>query len=311
MATCLVLGGAGFIGSHLAEALLRAGHFVRVFDRPNLILPSVLTGARCFERCDGDFVNEHDLAKGLRDCDVVFHLVSTTLPKSSNENPIYDVATNVIGTLHLLEIARRSGVRKVVFISSGGTVYGIPRKIPVSESHSTDPLVSYGISKLAIEKYLHLYYSLHGLDYAVLRVANPYGERQRVTAAQGAVAVFLHKALTGEVIEIWGDGTATRDYIYVADVIEAFLRILSHDGEPRVFNVGSGQGRSLNDLLSAIEDLLGRSVEKRYLSARKFDVPASVLDINRARDVLGWEPRFPFREGLQRTMEWMRRGEES
>ena len=266
MARCLVLGGAGFIGSHLAEALLLRGDTVRVFDRPNLVLPESLAGARGLERVDGDFINEDDLAHAVPGCDVVFHLVSTTLPKSSNDNPIYDVDTNVIGTLHLLEVAKQSGVRKIVFISSGGTVYGIPRQIPVPESHATDPLVSYGISKLAIEKYLHLYKVLHGLDYTVLRVANPFGERQRVNAAQGAVAVFLHKALAGETIEIWGDGSVTRDYVYIRDVVNAFVKAMDYEGEPRVFNIGSGEGRSLNDILAAMEELLGRPVV-RQLSA--------------------------------------------
>lgn len=306
MATCLILGGAGFIGSHLAEALLGNGHAVRVFDRPNLALPASLATACGLERVDGDFINEDDLMHAVPGCDVVFHLVWTTLPKSSNDNPIYDVDTNIIGTLHLLEVARRSGVRKIVFISSGGTVYGTPLQIPVPETHPTDPLVSYGISKLAIEKYLHLYKTLHGLDYIVLRVANPFGERQRVNAAQGAVAVFLARALAGEAIEIWGDGSVTRDYIYIRDVVEAFLKAMDYEGEPRVFNIGSGEGRSLNDILAAMEALLGRPVERRYLPARKFDVPVSVLDINRAREKLRWTPGISFAEGLRRTLGWMR-----
>jgi UDP-glucose 4-epimerase len=295
------------MGSHLAEALLRRGDTVRIFDRPNLRLPESLSGARWLSRIEGDFINKDDLANAVPGCDIIFHLVSTTLPKSSNDNPIYDVDTNVIGTLQLLEVARRSGVRKIVFISSGGTVYGIPRQLPVPESHSTDPLVSYGISKLAIEKYLHLYKGLHGLAYTILRVANPFGERQRVNAAQGAVAVFLHKALGGETIEIWGDGSVTRDYVYIQDVVDAFLKAMDYEGEPRVFNVGSGEGRSLNQVLETIEDLLGHPVKRRYLPARKFDVPVNVLDISRARQALGWEPRFSFREGLGRTIEWIQR----
>ena len=227
--------------------------------------------------------------------EVVFHLVSATLPKSSNDNPVYDVESNVMGTLRLLDIARTNGVRRVVFASSGGTVYGLPHTLPISETHSTEPLVSYGITKLTIEKYLHMYHALHGVDYCVLRLANPFGERQRVSAAQGAVAVFLHRALHGETIHIWGDGSVTRDYIYIQDAIGAFVRALSYQGEQRVFNIGSGQGLSLNEILAAIEKLLGRPVARTYEHGRKFDVPVNVLDISRARELLGWQPSVDFR----------------
>ncbi len=303
---CLILGGGGFIGSFLADRLLILGHAVRIFERPRVLPYRAFGREERVEWLAGDFQSAADVEAAVEGCKVVFHLVSTTLPKNSNDDPIYDVETNLVGTLRLLAAAVRCAVKKVVFISSGGTVYGIPSRIPVSEEHPTDPLVSYGIAKLAIEKYLHLYWYLHGLDYSVLRVANPYGERQRVDTAQGAVAVFLSRALAGQPIEIWGDGSVTRDYVYIEDVVDAFIMAMNHDGEPRVFNIGSGEGRSLNQLLTTMEDLLGRPVERRYLPLRKFDVPVNVLDISRARDVLGWHPRVSFREGLRRTLDWMR-----
>ena len=303
---CLILGGGGFIGSFLVDRLLALGHEARIFERPRVLPYRAFGHGENVEWCVGDFQSAADVEAAVQGCSVVFHLVSTTLPKNSNDDPIYDVETNLVGTLRLLAAAVRCAVKKVVFISSGGTVYGIPNRIPVSEEHPTDPLVSYGIAKLTIEKYLHLYWRLHGLDYCVLRVANPFGERQRVDTAQGAVAVFLSRALASEPIEIWGDGSVTRDYVYIEDVVDAFIMAMNHDGEPRVFNVGSGEGRSLNQLLTIMEDLLGRPVERRYMTARKFDVPANVLDITRAWGVLGWQPRVSFREGLQRTLDWMR-----
>jgi UDP-glucose 4-epimerase len=239
-------------------------------------------------------------------CEVIIHLVSTTLPKNSNDDPVFDVEGNVIGTLRLLDAARAARVRKVVFISSGGTVYGIPREVPIPESHPTEPRVSYAIAKLAIEKYLELYQLLHGLDYVVLRVANPYGARQRVDAAQGDVAVFLDRALRNETIEIWGDGSVVRDYLHISDVARAFLRAVDYTGEPRVFNIGSGAGCSLNELIGSIERLLGRPVARRYLAPRPFDVPRNVLDIARARDVLGWSPTVSLDEGLRATLAWAR-----
>ena len=301
----LILGGAGFIGSHLAEALLAQGHEVRIFDRPHIQIPAELKECHGIEWMQGDFLSVADIQAAVDGVELIFHLVSTTLPKNSNDDPGYDVGTNVIGSLHLLDAAVRLGIRKIVFISSGGTIYGIPNQIPIPETHPTDPLVSYGISKLAIEKYLKLYHELHGLDYAVLRVANPYGERQRTDMAQGAVAVFAKKALAGETIEIWGDGSVTRDYIYIADLIEAFVLAASYQGQERIFNIGGGHGLSLNQLLATLEELLARPVNRRFLPARNFDVPVNILDITRAREVLGWAPRTPFKVGLQRTLQWL------
>ena len=304
---CLVLGGGGFMGTHLCNALLRRGHPVRVFDRP---VPLPLSADRergPIEWMYGDFANRQDVAAAVTGCDVIFHLISTTLPKNSNDNPIYDVETNLVATLALLEAARACGVTRVVFASSGGTVYGRPERIPIAESHPTNPICSYGITKLAIEKYLHLYHQLHGLDYMVLRLANPFGEGQRPDAAQGAVAVFLNRALEGRPIEVWGDGNVVRDYVYVADITDAFLRALDYRGECRIMNIGAGQGRSLNEMLTAMEEVFRRPVARTYLPTRPFDVPANVLDSTRARQLLGWEPRVPLHEGLVRTLEWLKR----
>lgn len=306
MASCLVLGGAGFIGSHLAEALLQAGHRVRIFDRPHLDrLPSFLQ-RREFEVFTGDFLNPYVLSAALEGNEIVFHLVSTTLPKTSNDNPVYDVESNVVGTLRLLELCRSQGVRKVVFASSGGTVYGVPRSVPIDESHPTDPICSYGIHKLMIEKYLQLNHRVHGLDYCVVRPPNLYGPRQRLDIAQGAVAVFLDHALRGKPIQVWGDGSVVRDYLYVEDAAEALVKAAAFAGEPKVFNIGSGVGTSLKQLIQEIEALLGRPVPVEYTAARTLDVPANVLDASLARRLLGWTPRTSLAEGLRRTHAAMR-----
>lgn len=303
---CLVLGGAGFIGSHLVQGLLAEGHQVRIFDRPNLLVPPELRHEPRIEWFEGDFLNQDELALAVAGSEVVFHLVSATLPKSSNDNPVYDVEGNIVGTLRLLDMARSNGVRRVIFASSGGTIYGLPQSLPIAESHPTQPVVSYGITKLTIEKYLHMYHVLHGMEYCVLRLANPFGERQRASAAQGAVAVFLNRALHGETIHIWGDGSVTRDYIYIKDAIGAFIKAMSWQGEQRVFNIGSGLGLSLNDLLTALEKLLGRPVARSYEQGRKFDVSVNVLDISAARQCLGWAPQVSFHDGLVNTLAWMR-----
>ena len=302
MPTCLVLGGAGFIGSHLTDALARAGHRVRVFDR----VPPVLRGD-C-EILAGDFMNPDDLARALRGSEVVFHLISTTLPQASNDDPVFDAQTNLLGTLRMLALCRRERVRKVVFVSSGGTVYGIPKTVPIAESHPTDPTCAYGIHKLAIEKYLHLEHLLHGLDYCVLRPANLYGERQRADVAFGAVAVFLDRALRGEPIRIWGDGSIVRDYVYVGDAVDAMLKAMAYAGSEKVFNVGSGAGTSLNDLVKRIEDVVGRRVAVEYTPRRAFDVPVNVLDSSLAKRVLGWSAATPLAAGIRKTYEWSRAG---
>jgi UDP-glucose 4-epimerase len=302
---CLILGGGGFLGSHLCDALLAEGHSVRIFDRPNLQRFRTFSADENVEWLEGDFANEDDIAHAVPGCDIVYHLVSTTLPKSSNDNPVYDVETNLVGTLNLLNHTHKAKIKKIIFLSSGGTVYGVPETIPIKENHPSNPICSYGITKLAIEKYFHLYHTLYGLDYCVLRLANPYGERQRVTGAQGAVAVFLDKALRGETIEIWGDGSVVRDYIYIADAVTAMLSALDYDGNERLFNVGSGKGQSLNEILDEIESLLGRPVERKHTPGRALDVPSNVLGIEQAESCLQWRPGSTFQQGLKRTLEWM------
>jgi UDP-glucose 4-epimerase len=302
---CVLLGGAGFLGSHLAERLLGAGHEVRVFDRDDPAWASAARGHPRAEWMRGDFFDTADLGRAISGCDAAFHLVCTTLPQSSNEDPASDVAENVIGTLRFLEAWRRAGGGRIVFASSGGTVYGVPRTVPIAEGHPTNPITSYGITKLAVEKYLELYRVLHGLDYCVLRLANPFGERQRVASGQGAVTAFLHRAHRGEPIEIWGDGSVVRDYFYAGDAADALARALEYRGASRVINIGSGVGRDLNQVVAAIESVIGRPVVRRHSPGRRFDVPASVLDITLARRELGWRPATPFEDGLRRTLGWI------
>ncbi|MBQ6657004.1 MAG: NAD-dependent epimerase/dehydratase family protein [Ottowia sp.] len=304
---CLVLGGRGFIGSHLVSALLTRGFRVRCFDRPHVesVGDSFLSNPD-FELCEGDFTSESDVAEALRECEFCYHLVSTTLPKSSNSDPIFDVESNVVGSLRLLNHAKKNGLKKVVFVSSGGTVYGAPTEIPIPETHPTNPICSYGITKLMIEKYLSLFQELHGLDYTVLRLANPFGDGQRTLATQGAIAVFMGRVLRGEPIEIWGDGSIVRDYIYISDVVNALLLSLFPSNNQHVFNIGSGRGHSLNEVISAIEAVSNCQAVRRYLDARTFDVPANVLNIEAARKFLGWCPKVSFDAGINNFYKWIR-----
>jgi len=303
---CLVLGGAGFMGSHIVDALVARNHKVRIFDLPNISTHNLKHSGDSVEILGGDFNNVNDISPALENVDVVVHLVGTTLPGTSNENPTYDVESNVIGTLNLLKKTVEKGIKKIIFSSSGGTVYGIPRSVPIPETHETNPVCSYGITKLTIEKYLALFHHLHNLDYTILRLANPYGERQRIDGVQGAVAVFLGKALLRQPITIWGDGSVARDYFYISDLVDAFMTVIESDPPSRIYNIAGGQARSLNDILSVIRKVTGLQPTIQYASGRRLDVPVNCLDIQLAKKELGWQPQISWEEGIAQTWEWLK-----
>lgn len=301
----LVLGGAGFIGSHLVDALVSRGHNVRVFDLPNVSTQNLEKSLDAIELVNGDFENISDVLPLLHDIDMVVHLVGTTLPGTSNANPVYDVETNVIGTLRLFEESIKHGVKKIIFASSGGTVYGIPQTLPIPEDHPTNPICSYGITKLTVEKYLALFHHLYDIDYAILRFGNPYGPRQRIKSVQGAIAVFLGHVLHDETITIWGDGTVARDYFYISDLVSAFLKVIESETRSKVFNIGSGTATSLNEILSVIKDVTGKSPKVQYNAPRKLDVPVNSLDVTRAEKELNWSPAVELKTGIAETWAWL------
>jgi UDP-glucose 4-epimerase len=299
-----VLGGAGFIGSHLCQALAGQGNHVRVFDRSNADLKNLKAMTGSWEFLGGDFMNESDVQEAVADADLVYHLISTTVPATSNENPIYDAESNLLPTLRLLESLRHTKTKKVIFLSSGGTVYGIPQELPLSEDHPTKPTVAYGVVKLTIERYLALYQRLHGLEFSVIRLANPYGPRQDAQGALGAASVFLWRAFENKPIEIWGDGSVVRDYVYVDDAVRGILAAGALSGSG-IYNIGSGEGISLKELVAGIQEVIGREVDVQYTPGRRFDVPKNVLNIQLAKDELNWMPQVGLHEGLRRTLAWI------
>jgi len=300
-----ILGGGGFIGSAICDRLLADGHQLKVFERSRIAPYRIFSVAEKVEWITGDFSSASDIQSFVDGVDVVLHLISSTLPRGSNEDVIFDVQTNIVSSLNLLNAMVMSKVKRIIFISSGGTVYGNPIYVPLDENHPTNPTVSYGITKLAIEKYLLLFQGLYGIKSVILRVANPYGERQRFDTAQGAVGIFLSKALRREPIEIWGDGGVIRDYLYVGDVADAFAKALNYDGEKSVFNIGSGLGKSLNEVITVVEEIIGRDIEVNYLPSRSFDVPISILNNYLAFNELGWTPNVNFYDGVKKTAAWM------
>lgn len=301
---CLVLGGCGFIGANVVEKLVVEGYDVRVFDVPTASRANLAVVESQIEFFAGSFLNQEELEAALENVDFVCHLAGTTLPANSNSRPIFDVESNVLGTINLLRASVQHHVKRLVFASSGGTVYGQPQTIPISEDHPTEPMCSYGITKLMIEKYLRLYRQLHGLDYTVLRIANPYGKYQKLTGDQGAAGIFLARVSQGQTITIWGDGSVLRDYVYVEDVADAFTRALTHTSADRVFNIGSGVGTSLRDLLHKIERVTGIAARVEFLPARTVDVSANILDSTRANKSLNWRAESDLDTGLRKT--WAR-----
>ena len=217
-----------------------------------------------------------------------------------------DIHGSVVPSLALLDISRKLGTKRIVFVSSGGTIYGAAKEIPTPESAPTDPITAYGIGKLTIEKYLALYERLYGLSFRVLRVANAFGPFQLPAKRQGVVAMLLSRAFENKRTEIWGDGSVVRDYIFVDDVVDALEAAAADDSDERVFNIGSGRGRSLREVIGAIETQLGEKLMIDWKPGRPIDAPVSILAIERAKNALGWGPKTTFEEGLRQTIGWWR-----
>ncbi len=295
-AEVLVTGAAGYLGRALIDGLLAAGLSVRALARrTETPRDPRLTWV------EGDLRDpEFDYDALLAGVRIAYHLAWSNVPYSANLDPVADVMDNVAPTMRLAEGAARVGAR-LVFTSSGGTVYGRLERTQADEDHPTRPISFYGMSKLAAEQYLRLYAELRGLDLTILRIANVYGPGQASGRNFGALATFAERAIRGEEIVIWGDGEVVRDYVYVTDVVAALVASGNSVVSGRVFNVGSGQGQSLNQILEALAPITP-PLKVRREAARDYDVPTSLLEIGRARDEIGWAPAVEFGEGIARTV---------
>lgn len=300
MKRCVVFGANGFIGSHVCEALLDAGHQVVAFDISRNFQSLERLDDERLETCTGDFLDRAAVRAALRGADWVFHLVSTTIPATSNSNMVFDVQSNVVASIEMMEECVASGVKRLVFASSGGTVYGLPATGLVSEDAELHPIVSYGCTKLMVENYCRLFQHQFNLRTISLRLANPYGPGHH-GLSQGAIPVFLKRIQADKPITIWGDGSVTRDYIYITDVARAFVKAAEYEGKHHVFNIGSGEGLSLRNLVTQLEQVTGKQAEVIYEAPRSFDVPRIVLDISRARSELSWDAATPLLQGIQQT----------
>ena len=298
--TC-VIGGAGFIGTHVTRQLLAAGRDVIVLGRrakQNTALPAEVA------YISGDYGDRAVLKQALRDVTEVVDLAYATVPQTSFADPIFDIRANLPPSVQLLDEVVTAKVRKLVLVSSGGTVYGHAKLLPITEDHPTFPVSPYGITKLTIEKYAGMFHHVADLPVAIARPGNAYGEGQRAFAGQGFIATAVHSIIRGETIRVFGTEGTVRDYVHVSDVASGILGILEH-GEPgNVYNVGTGLGRSNLDVLRALEPLAaraGHAIRTECLPARRFDVPANVLDARRLNAVSGWQPQVAFAAGLEQT----------
>ena len=300
----IILGAAGFIGRNLAEKLAKKeGDPITLVDRNGDVLREMKgqKGSR-IQIKEMDLVRQENYDEVLLGQDVVYHLISTTVPTTSNQQIPQEISDNVELTSRLLESCVRCGVKKVVYLSSGGTVYGMNQVCPLREGMETNPINSYGVQKL-----LYLYQYLYGLDYRIIRLSNPFGPYQRPNGILGAVTTFTYKALKGEEIVVYGDGSVVRDYIYIEDAVKAILNIADDEGEDRLYNVGSGMGTSLCQLLKIIEDTLGLTLKIRYVPGRAVDVPVNYLDISRYEMKFGRFDVLSLPEGIRRTADFMMR----
>jgi len=307
MTQVLVTSGTGFIGSHLVRGLTESGNNVAVLSTWKPSVKQLASGASYIK---GGLADSKLVEQSLKThkTEVVYHLAWDSIHETSLERTAADLENNLLGTVNLLEACRKSGVRRVIFMSSGGTVYGLPDSLPIRESHTTNPICAYGVTKLAAEKYLGLYQHLYGLEAVIMRPSVPYGPGQNPARRQGAIAVFIDRALRSKPITIWGDGSSMRDYFFVEDMVDPLIRVMSIPvSTNNIFNLGGTRALTLRDLIGTIEEVLDLKINVNFEAARNFDVPNLKLDCRRATSAIGWQPKTGLELGIQLTEQWIRR----
>ena len=308
MRRSMILGAAGFIGTNLAiklakleqENIILVDQNIDYFDHiKKMNLPNV-------EMKEVSFSQGFDFDNLLEGVDVLYHLVSTSIPATSNQHIPQEIMDNVVFSALLFDACVRQNVKEIVFISSGGTVYGKANIWPIKEDFPTFPISSYGLQKITIEKLLHVYYYMYDLDYRIIRLANPYGPYQRPNSGLGVVTTFTYKALKDEKVIVYGDGTVIRDFVYIEDAIDAIIKIVDIKKEYKIYNVGSGKGTSIIELINIIEKILGVKMKIGYEKERKVDVPVNILDVSRYEKQFGEIVHTSFEEGIMKTADYLK-----
>ena len=303
--TC-VIGGTGFIGSHFVHALSVLGRRITVIGRnavPTRVLPKKTTYLA------GDYSDTYFLRGVLRNVQEVICLAHNSVPKTSFDDPVSDILGNLPGAVKLFETAADLGIRKLIFVSSGGTVYGPASRLPLSEESPTRPISPYGISKLAMENYAFMYHAIRGLPVVCARPANAYGEGQLPFTGQGFIATAMAAVLRGEEIVLYGENGTIRDYVHVTDVASGIVALLNNGTAGECYNIGSGIGINNREVLQAIAPLAGAAgleVKIRVVPPRGFDVPANILDCTKIKNETGWGEIVTIDNGIRRTWDWLR-----
>lgn len=300
----LVTGGNGFIGSNLIPALRGRGWEIAVLDRG---LPRADIDWSGIDYLQGDFSDGNILCEGLNGCDLVFHLASTTVPATGNLNPEADVTGNLLGTMALIRSMQKSQIQRIVYLSSGGTVYGDCDRELVDEQAPCRPISSYGIVKYAIERYLLMFQRSSGLRPVILRASNPYGPRQGKNGIQGLIGTLISRIAANEAIDVWGDGSAVRDYIHVSDLVALMLKVAERD-MPGIYNAGSGRGASVLEVISTVARAMNENAMVNFLPGREFDVRRIVLNSNLAAQCFDWQPTISLEDGVMETLSTTKSG---
>jgi len=300
----LVTGGAGFIGSHITDALLQQGHHVHVVDNMSGGYAENVNSAATFHKMD-IMDSEIETLWMKEQFEVLYHLAAQMDVRKSVSNPVFDAQINVLGTLNLLESGRKNGLKKVVFSSTGGAIYGEPVYVPQDEHHINKPESPYGITKLVCEHYLRFYGTTYGINWVALRYANVYGPRQNAHGEAGVVAIFTEKMLKNEPCYINGDGLQTRDFVYVKDVVQANVIALNHS-KNGLFNIGTGQETNLITLFRYIKALSGSTIDELHAEAKAGEQRRSVLGTSLAENELQWKCHFDLKVGLAETVGWFK-----
>ncbi len=304
----IICGAAGFIGTNLAIHLAKdKKNDITLVDRKEEYFKDIKEMNLLNITIKEDPLNmETNFDKLFENQEIVYHLVSTTVPTTSNQHISQELISNVVFSSNMFEACVRCNVNRVIFISSGGTVYGKQLNCPLKEETSTYPISSYGVQKITIEKLLYLYEYMYGLDYRIIRLANPYGPYQRPNGVLGAITTFTYKALCNDEITVFGDGSVIRDYIYIDDAIRAIMNIANDNYNIyKIFNLGCGYGTSIKEVLNTIQNTLGVELKVRFAKARKVDVPVNYLDISRYEKCYGKLNFLSLNEGVKRTAKFL------
>jgi len=297
-----VYGANGFIGTHLVRRLATLGKPVRAVSRrigPEL---AAMQSADV-DLVEADLADQFAISASLDEVDMVVQAIGSSTPAIGNHHILTDITENVIPHVEFLASCAAKGVRRFVFLSSGGTVYGIPEMLPIPEHHPTRPITSYGVTKLTVERYAELFAATQSFEAAILRISNPYGPGQLFRKGQGLIPATLERHHRGLPVRIFGDGSAVRDYVYIDDVIDAILAVLDAPipTDP-VLNIGSGGGHSITQVVDALQTALGEQIAREFIPARGTDVPANILDISKAHETIGWRPEIGLADGLTRML---------